>query len=85
MSAKSEQVKGHAKEAAGIVIGDQRLQDEGRADRVAGEAKSKVEQVKATLEALMDTGEAKASQGIDRAADAVVSLIDRAKVSLRGQ
>lgn len=85
MSAKSEQVKGHAKQAAGIVIGDQRLQDEGRADRVAGEAKSKVEQVKATLEALMDTGEAKASQGIDRAADVVVSLIDKAKVSLRGQ
>ncbi len=85
MSAKSEQVKGHAKEAAGIVIGDQRLQDEGRADRVAGEAKGRVEQVKVALEALMDTGEAKASQGIDRAADAVVALIDRAKVSLRGQ
>jgi uncharacterized protein YjbJ (UPF0337 family) len=85
MSAKSEQLKGHAKEAAGIVIGDQRLQDEGRSDRVAGEVKGRVEQVKVALEALMDTGEAKASQGIDRAADAVVALIDKAKVSLRGQ
>lgn len=43
MAAKSDQVKGRAKEAIGGVIGDKDLEAEGKADRRAGDPKEKVE------------------------------------------
>jgi uncharacterized protein YjbJ (UPF0337 family) len=45
MGAKGEQVKGQAEEAVGSLIGDEDLEAEGKADRRAGEAKEKVEDV----------------------------------------
>lgn len=43
MGAKSDQVKGQVKDAAGSLTGDKDLESEGRADRRAGEAKEKVD------------------------------------------
>ena len=54
MGAKSDQVKGHAKEVAGIVTGDKRLKSEGKVDRLAGETKGKVDEVKDKVEEVID-------------------------------
>lgn len=45
MSGKTDQVKGKAKQAAGVVTGDKRLEREGKRDRVAGGIKEKVDEV----------------------------------------
>jgi uncharacterized protein YjbJ (UPF0337 family) len=42
MGEKLDQAKGRAKEAAGDISGDEDLQREGKADRLAGEVKEKV-------------------------------------------
>ncbi len=42
MGEKVDQVKGHVKEAAGSATGNEKLENEGKADRVAGEVKEKV-------------------------------------------
>jgi uncharacterized protein YjbJ (UPF0337 family) len=39
---KVDQVKGRLKEAAGDLIGDQSLKDEGRVDRASGSIKNKI-------------------------------------------
>ncbi|MFB6809476.1 CsbD family protein [Streptomyces sp. NPDC056387] len=44
--AKGEQVKGKAKEAAGRVVGNERLTAEGRADQAKGDAREAKEKVK---------------------------------------
>ena len=46
MSARTDQVKGRAKEAVGDLTDDKDLKSEGKADRRAGEAKEKVEHAK---------------------------------------
>ena len=60
MGAKSDQVKGRAKEAAGTLTGDKDLESEGKADRRAGEAKAR-----------LDRAEVKAEEMIDKAKDAL--------------
>jgi uncharacterized protein YjbJ (UPF0337 family) len=44
-----EQAKGSIKEAAGKVIGDQKLEAEGKADKMAGKAQSAVGGAKDTV------------------------------------
>ena len=46
MSAKSEQVKGHAKEAAGVLTGDKDLESQGKTDRRTGEVEEGIDKVK---------------------------------------
>ena len=41
----SDQVKGKLKEAAGVLTDNQELEDEGKADQIAGDAKSIVDNV----------------------------------------
>ena len=45
MGAEFNQVKGHTKEAAGILIGDKDLGSKGHADRRAGGAEKKIGRV----------------------------------------
>ena len=71
MGAKSDQVKGQAKEAAGILIGDKDLESEGKADRRAGEAKEKLSHVKGKVEEVIDKAEDKVEEVIDKAKDAL--------------
>jgi uncharacterized protein YjbJ (UPF0337 family) len=71
MSGKSDQSKGRAKEAYGALSGDEKLQAEGKRDRLAGKAKNKTAQ-----------GEEKIEHGIDKAKDAFGSTLDKAKKAL---
>ena len=54
MGAKSDQAKGKAKEAAGILSGHKDLESEGKADRRTGEGKEKIDDAKDKLEGLVD-------------------------------
>ena len=44
-SGKSDELKGRVKEAAGALIGDKKLKQEGQADQAVGKIKQKVEKV----------------------------------------
>ena len=54
MSAQSDQAKGHAKEAAGLLTGNEDLQAEGKAERVAGETQERTDKVKDKVEGGLD-------------------------------
>ncbi|MFN2378215.1 MAG: CsbD family protein [Candidatus Binatia bacterium] len=42
---KTDELKGRVKEAAGALIGDKKLKQEGKTDQVVGKIKQKVEKV----------------------------------------
>jgi uncharacterized protein YjbJ (UPF0337 family) len=54
MSAKSDQAKGHVKEAAGVLAGDKDLEAKGKADRRTGEAEEKIDHAKDKFEEVVD-------------------------------
>lgn len=60
MGTNSDQTKGKAKEAAGIITGNKDLEAEGRTDRRRGE-----------LEEKMDHAKDKVEEAVDKAKDAV--------------
>jgi uncharacterized protein YjbJ (UPF0337 family) len=43
MSGKTDEIKGRAKQAAGVLVGDKSLENEGKIDRVAGKIKQTAE------------------------------------------
>lgn len=49
-----DEIKGRAKEAAGALTDDDRLQREGKADRTAGKFKDGIDRAKDKLTAAMD-------------------------------
>lgn len=65
MSAKTQQFRGRIKQAAGTLTGNQRLEDEGRADRKAGEAKEQLAKAKGKVKEVID----KAAVSIEHALD----------------
>lgn len=71
MSGESDQVKGRAKEAAGILIGNQDLEAEGKTDRRTGEAEEKVDNAKDKVAEVIDNATAKVEQVADKAKDAL--------------
>lgn len=71
MSGKTEQVKGHAKEVAGIITGNEDLEAKGRSDRQSGEVEEKFDKTKD-----------KAHEAIDKIEDTVDKAIDKAKDAL---
>ena len=54
MSAKSDQVKGHVKEAAGVLSGDKDLESEGKTDRRTGETEEKIDHAKHKVTEVVD-------------------------------
>ena len=68
MSAQSDQAKGHAKEAAGLLAGNEDLQAKGKAERVAGETQEQTDKVKDTVEG-----------GLDKVQHALNDVLDKAK------
>jgi uncharacterized protein YjbJ (UPF0337 family) len=46
MASNMDKAKGHAKEAAGDLTGDEDLEREGKVDKMAGKAKETVDKVK---------------------------------------
>jgi len=71
MSAKTDQVKGQAKEAVGNLTGDKDLESEGTADRRAGEAKEEVDHAKGKVEEVIEKAEVLVEKVIDKAKDTV--------------
>ena len=55
MGAKTDQMKGHVKEAAGSLTGDKDLESEGKADRRAGEAKEKLDHARDKVDEVIDS------------------------------
>ena len=53
-SGKSDETKGRVKEAAGVLIGDKKLQREGKADQAAGKIKKAVKKVKDKADDVID-------------------------------
>lgn len=45
MAGKTDEVKGRAKQAAGVVSGDKTLENEGKVDRATGKVKKAVSEV----------------------------------------
>jgi len=54
MSGEMDQAKGRVKEAAGDLTGNDDLKHEGKADRLGGEVKEKLDDVKEAAEGLVD-------------------------------
>jgi uncharacterized protein YjbJ (UPF0337 family) len=54
MGAHSDQVKGRAKEAAGVLTGNEDLEAEGKTDRLTGEAEEKIDHVKDKVDEVVD-------------------------------
>jgi CsbD-like. len=71
MSAKSDQVKGHVKEAAGVLTGDKDLESEGKTDRRTGEAEEKLDHAKDKVEEVVDKAEDKVEEAVDKTRDAL--------------
>ena len=53
-SGKSDEVKGRVKEAAGVLTGDKKMEQEGRFDQSAGKLKQAVGKVKKKAEKVID-------------------------------
>lgn len=58
MGGKTDQAKGRTKEAVGVLVGDKRLEREGKVERAAGDIKEKAKEiaddVKKTTEKVVD-------------------------------
>ncbi len=67
MGAKSDDVKGRAKEAAGALSGDKQLKREGKAEQTAAAAKSKVGEAAGKLDEIVDKAKEKALKASDKA------------------
>ena len=69
MGDKSDQVKGRVEEAVGALTDDKDLKREGRKDRIAGEAKEKLEHAKDKVEDAIDKTKDKIGDAIDKTKD----------------
>jgi uncharacterized protein YjbJ (UPF0337 family) len=54
MGAETDQAKGKVKEVVGTLTGDKDLEAEGKADRLASEAKEKIDEVKVKVDEVVD-------------------------------
>ena len=82
MSDKTDQAKGRVKEAVGSLTDDNDLKREGQADRLAGEAKEKVGDIKDKAEDVIDKVKEKlgdvrdkAEEWVDKAKDSTIAWI----------
>lgn len=71
MGAQSDQVTGRAKEAAGILTGNDDLEAEGKADRLSGEVEEKIDHAQDKAEEVLDTAKEKVDEAIDKTRDAL--------------
>jgi uncharacterized protein YjbJ (UPF0337 family) len=71
MSAKSDQVKGQVKEAAGVLTGDKDLESKGKKDRRTGEAEEKIDHAKDKVDEVIDVTKDKVEEVADKTRDAL--------------
>jgi uncharacterized protein YjbJ (UPF0337 family) len=67
MAGKTEQVKGQVKEAVGDLTDNKDLESEGKTERRAGEAKEKLGHAKDKVEEVIEKGEHRLGEAIDKA------------------
>ncbi|MBK6761767.1 MAG: CsbD family protein [Micrococcales bacterium] len=79
MAIKQDDIKGRAKIAAGAVTGNKELENEGRMDRMAGDAKKQLDKIAGKAKDLLGTGTSQASGWVDQAKSAAEGLIDKIK------
>lgn len=79
MAIKQDDIKGRAKIAAGAVTGNKELENEGRVDRMAGDAKKQLDKIAGKAKDLLGTGTSQASGWVDQAKSAAEGLIDKIK------
>ncbi len=79
MAINQDHIKGRAKIAAGAVTGNKELENEGRIDRLAGDAKHQLDKVTGKVKELLDSGSSQASGWVDQAKTSVEGFIDKVK------
>ncbi len=79
MAVNTDKIKGRAKVAAGAALGDKDLENEGRMDRWAGEAKDLINQVADMAQNLTGSASRNAGDYIGRARTSLESLVDKIK------
>jgi uncharacterized protein YjbJ (UPF0337 family) len=79
MTAKSDQVKGKAKQVTGIVTGDKNLEAEGNADRLSGETTAKIEHAQGRVHDAIDNLEGFVHGAFDKTKGVVDKVLDKAK------
>lgn len=79
MAVNTDKIKGRAKVAAGAALGDKELENEGRMDRWAGEAKDLINQVADKAQNLTGSASRNAGDYIGKARTSLESLVDKIK------
>ncbi len=79
MTAKSDQVKGKAKQVTGIVTGDKNLEAGGNADRLSGETAEKIQHLQGRVRGAIDSVEGFVDGGFDKTKDLVDRAFDKAR------
>lgn len=64
MGAKTKQMKGRIKQAAGSLVGNKRLEREGKVDRQSGEATQRLNQAAGKAEEVIDKAAAAVKEAI---------------------
>ena len=79
MAVNTDKIKGRAKVAAGDALGDKELENEGRVDRWAGEAKDLINQVADKAQNLTGSASRNAGDYIGKARTSLENLVDKIK------
>ncbi|HPE13560.1 MAG: CsbD family protein [Actinobacteria bacterium] len=79
MAVNTDKIKGRAKVAAGAALGDKELENEGRVDRWAGEAKDLINQVADKAQNLTGSASRNAGDYIGKARTSLENLVDKIK------
>ena len=79
MAVNTDKIKGRAKVAAGAALGDKELENEGRVDRGAGEAKDLINQVADKAQNLTGSASRNAGDYIGKARTSLENLVDKIK------
>jgi uncharacterized protein YjbJ (UPF0337 family) len=74
-----DDIKGRAKIAAGAVTGNKDLENEGRTDRLAGQAKQQLSKAADKAKELLGEGSSQAASLIEKAKKEAEGLIDKIK------
>ena len=79
MAGTTDKVKGRTKVAVGPVTGDKSLENEGRIDRIAGEAKDRLADVSNQVERWLDQAGQKGGSTVHDVRRTVENWIDKAR------
>lgn len=79
MAINEDSIKGRAKIAAGAVTGNKDLENEGRIDRLTGDAKHQLSKAADKAKTLLEGGSSQASGWVDKAKTSAEGLIDKVK------